>query len=380
MPFAFVDLDLFEENVASIARRARGKPVRVASKSLRCTRLLQRILERGAPFRGVLAFTAAEALHLSDRGLEDIVVAYPTWEPRHIEGVAAAASVGTRITLMVDSEAHVDHIDAIARRAGSVIPVCIDVDLSQDMPGFRFGAWRSPIRSREDALAVGAAVAKAAHVTLDGIMGYEAQIAGLPDRAPGSKMKTPAIRALKRRAAKAVVERRMEVVEALRGAGHELRFVNGGGTGSIEVTASDPSVTEIAAGSGFYSPTLFDHYDSFRHHPAAGFAIPIVRRPAPGVFTCLGGGYTASGPPGPDKVPVPYLPEGATLIATEGAGEVQTPIRYSGPEALDLGEPVFMRHAKAGELCERFADFAVASEGRVVDRVPTYRGEGRCFL
>lgn len=379
MPFAFLDLDLFDTNIEAIARRAEGRRVRIASKSIRCISALRRILDAGPPFEGILAFTAPEALHLVARGFEDIVVAYPTWEPRHIEAAAAAAAEGTPVTLMVDSIAHVRHVDEIASRVGSIVPLCIDLDLSQDLPGVRLGAWRSPLRDPSDALAVAAAIAGAANVTLDGVMGYEAQVAGLPDRAPGARLKTPAIRVLKRRAARAIVERRAEIVHALRGAGHEPRFVNGGGTGSMEVTSRDTSVTEIAVGSGFYSPGLFDHYDSFRHLPAAGFAVQVVRRPATNVFTCLGGGYIASGAPGPDKEPIPYLPPGARLIPTEGAGEVQTPIRYDGDE-LDIGAPVFMRHAKAGELCERFTHLVLAADGRIVDQVPTYRGEGRSFL
>ena len=72
-------------------------------------------------------------------------------------------------------------------------------------------------------------------------------------------------------------------------------FVNGGGTGSIVSTSADPSVTEIAAGSGLYSPALFDGYRSIRPIPAAFFALPVVRRPRPGIVTALGGGWIASG-------------------------------------------------------------------------------------
>jgi D-serine deaminase-like pyridoxal phosphate-dependent protein len=188
------------------------------------------------------------------------------------------------------------------------------------------------------------------------------------------------IRLLKRRSVPRVADRRAAVVHALRTAGLTLRFVNGGGTGSLETTASEAAVTEVTAGSAFFSPGLFDHYDNFRHAPAVGFAIQIVRRPAPGIFTCLGGGYVASGATGPDKAPVPYLPAGASLLGTEGAGEVQTPIRYSGHEQLSLGDPIFMRHAKAGELCERFTHLLVTADGEVVDEISTYRGDGLCFL
>lgn len=148
----------------------------------------------------------------------------------------------------------------------------------------------------------------------------------------------------------------------------------------METTVQEDVVTEVTVGSGFYSPTLFDHYTRFRHEPAAGFAIEVVRRPAPEIYTCQGGGYIASGAAGPDKLPQPWLPEGARLTTNEGAGEVQTPVIYEGSVSLNLGSPIFMRHSKAGELCERFRTLLLVSEGKVVDEVNTYRGDGQCFL
>jgi D-serine deaminase-like pyridoxal phosphate-dependent protein len=156
-----------------------------------------------------------------------------------------------------------------------------------------------------------------------------------------------------------------------------LRFVNGGGTGSVERTAAEPAITEVAAGSGLFAPTLFDAYTSFSPRPAAFFALPVVRRPRRGVATVLGGGYPASGAPGRDRLPRPVFPPGLRLDRQEGAGEVQTPVL--GAE-LEVGDRVWFRHAKAGELCERFDVLHLVRGDRVVDVVPTYRGEGRAFL
>jgi hypothetical protein len=121
-------------------------------------------------------------------------------------------------------------------------------------------------------------------------MFYDAQIAGLPDS-------SVAVRLVKRASASSLLRRRHEIVEAVRTV-TELEFVNGGGTGSLHVTGHDPVVTELAAGSGLYGPGLFDGYDAFTPRPAAAFALPVVRRPGPGVATAFSGGYIASGPPG----------------------------------------------------------------------------------
>ena len=173
--------------------------------------------------------------------------------------------------------------------------------------------------------------------------------------------------------------RRAAAVAAVRALA-PLELVNGGGTGSLHLTAREAAVTEIAAGSGLYGPTLFDAYRAFRPRPAALFALPVVRRPGPGVATALGGGYLASGPADSARLPRPHLPAGLRLDRQEGAGEVQTPLLGAPADALAVGDRVWMRHAKAGELCERFRSLHLIEGDRVVEEVPTYRGEGQCFL
>jgi D-serine deaminase-like pyridoxal phosphate-dependent protein len=254
--------------------------------------------------------------------------------------------------------------------------------MSIDMPGLHFGVWRSAIRTPEQARPIIERIVNSSHTYLDGVMGYEAQVAGVCDHIPGIEeaVKDALVRELKKRSIPEVAERRATIVELVRSYGISPRFVNGGGTGSIDSTRQDPVVTEITVGSAFYAPALLDDYRDFRYEPAAAYAIEIVRRPQPHIYTCLGGGYTASGSSVPVKLPRPYLPDGAKLESTEGAGEVQTPVRYAGPVALALGDPIFMRHSKAGELCERFTKLLLVSQGSIIDEVNTYRGDGQCFI
>jgi D-serine deaminase-like pyridoxal phosphate-dependent protein len=184
---------------------------------------------------------------------------------------------------------------------------------------------------------------------------------------------------MKRLSTRDVAERRAAVVDAI-SAISELEFVNGGGTGSITTTVAEPTVTEVAAGSGFYAPMLFQYYRSLTLAPAAGYVLPVARKPADEVATALGGGYVASGAPRPDRQPVPVWPAGLKLDPLEGAGEAQTPLRGPAATALRPGDRVYLRHAKAGELCERFNVLHLVEAGRIIDEVPTYRGEGKCFL
>jgi D-serine deaminase-like pyridoxal phosphate-dependent protein len=380
MPFAWLDLDRMEENAKAILGRAGDKKIRIATKSIRSVPVLERILKMDARFQGLMCFTGPEAVWLSSLGFDDLLIAYPTWHPAQIQAICAEVRKGKRITCMVDSHAHVHHLDAIALAEGVKLPICLDLDLSLKVAGIHFGVFRSQIDSVAAALALHAEIKKANGLNLHALMGYEAQVAGLGDRIPGQKLKNIAIRSLKKRSIRFVEKQRQAVVEALRQDGAILGLINGGGTGSMEFNRTEKVVTEITVGSGFFQSHLFDYYDNFRHQPAAGFAVEIVRQPQANIWTCHGGGYVASGAMGPEKAPLPYLPSGAKLHPNEGAGEVQTPVVYDGPEKLQLGDPIFFRHSKAGELCERFNQLHLLAKGKCIGTFPTYRGVGQCFL
>ncbi|MBP3965416.1 amino acid deaminase/aldolase [Paenibacillus lignilyticus] len=380
-PFAFVDLDMLDRNIAAIANAAGSKKVRIASKSIRCLEVMRRILASSPVYQGIMCYTADEAAMLVREGFDDLLLGYPQWQPDRIAELVRSIGEGRSITFMVDCAEHVRQIERIAAEQGVVVPLCLDIDMSADYPGLHFGVWRSPLSSWEQACPVAELIAASAWLKLDGIMGYEAQVAGLGDNVAGKQLKNSVIRWLKKRSIAEVAKRRREVVEGLEAMGAaELRFVNAGGTGSMDSSRLEACVTEITAGSGFYAPGLFDAYTGFRYEPAAGFAVEIVRRPRPDIVTCMGGGYTASGAIGIEKQAQVYLPEGLELFPLEGAGEVQTPLRVKNGLSLSLGDPVFFRHAKAGELCERFLHLVAVSKGQIVGEYATYRGMGACFL
>jgi D-serine deaminase-like pyridoxal phosphate-dependent protein len=387
-PFAAVDLDAFWRNAIDMERRAGGKPIRLASKSVRCRALQERVL--GLPgFQGTLAFTLPEALWLAQLGFEDIVVAYPTVNRTALRALAVHAEQahGAHVAVMVDSVAQLDSIESAAPSGNTPIEVCIDVDAGLWMLDgrIRIGAKRSPVHAPEQAADLAREILMRERLRLVGIMAYESQIAGLGDAPPGRRLRGTAIRALQRRSVNELAVRRAAAVgavqEVLRATSVEpLRFVNGGGTGSLELTGAERVITEIAAGSGLYGPTLFDAYRVFRPEPAALFALPVVRKPTATVATVLGGGYLASGPADAARLPTPFLPPGLSLDKQEGAGEVQTPLVGPPARELHVGDRVWFRHAKAGELCERFDRLYLIEGEHIVEEVPTYRGEGKCFL
>jgi D-serine deaminase-like pyridoxal phosphate-dependent protein len=389
-PFAFVDLDAMEENARRMLAQAAGLPIRVASKSIRCLALLRRALEFDPGFRGVLAFTLPEALWLADQGLDDIVVAYPTADREAISDLTARAAGGAgRVpVLMVDDYPHLDMIEAAIGGGRAEIPVCLDIDVSWwPLRGrlARIGPKRSPIHYPWKARKVALEICERPGTRLAGLMAYEGHIAGVGDRVPGRPLRSLAIRAMQSASERDIRRRMPAVLSEVRGViretgAPELEFVNAGGTGSLARTAAGGFATELTAGSGFYAPALFDNYRSLDLLPAAFFTVPVVRRPGRGVATALGGGYPASGAATKDRLPVPWLPEGLALDPQEGAGEVQTPLTGIAAKRLRIGDRVYMRHAKAGELCERFGSLFLVRGDQVVDQVPSYRGEGKAFL
>ncbi len=381
-PLAIVDEGAFDRNAADMTRRAAGRPIRVATKSLRCRYLIERALAKPG-YQGVMCYSLAEALWLHAAGTsEDLLVAYPTVDRRALRALAADEAARSRVTIMVDSAAHLDLVDRVLGDGHPEIRVCLELDVSwrplARKPVVHIGTWRSPLHLPEQAADFAQTVVRRPGFRLVGVMGYEGQVAGLGDAPPGHPVRARLIRLIQARSVPELNRRRSETIRRIQGL-TSLEFVNGGGTGSLESTARDASVTELTAGSGLVGPTLFDAYRRFSPDPALLFALPVVRRPGPDIATLFSGGYVASGTGTSDRLPRPYLPSGLSLTGVEGAGEVQTPVRGAAAGRLQPDDRVWLRHAKAGELAERFAEYRVIHDDGQVTAAPTYRGEGQCF-
>jgi D-serine deaminase-like pyridoxal phosphate-dependent protein len=368
-PALYLDEEALAKNIDWVLRNAGGKKIRVATKSIRSVSILKKILEASPVFQGLMTFTLEESLWLREQGFKDLLIGYPTVDSTHLKILAQDPS---EIILMVDDPRQIEILKA--HYEGRPFSICLDIDLSMDLPGVRFGVFRSPLKNLERIKNISALILKTPEVRLLGLMGYEAQIAGVMDK------ESFLMRFLKSLSIPQLRKRRREIFHSLINEGHKLPLINGGGTGSLKNTSEESIVTEVTIGSAFFAPVLFDHYQSFSLTPAVGFALSVVRNPEPGVYTCLGGGYIASGAMEKIKTPTPYLPAGLRTTKNEGAGEVQTPLLYSGSEKLEIGSLVFLRHAKAGEACEHFQEIHVINRDKLVTTIKTYRGDGQRFL
>lgn len=379
-PVAVLDLDAVDANLADLRRRAGGTPIRVASKSLRVRPLIEHSLAAGG-FSGILAFTLGEALSLVEAGQRDVVLGYPSVDAPSLRRLAADDAARAAITLMVDETSQLDLIDHVAP-GHPPLRIALELDVAYSpvaaLATLRFGALRSPLRTPEQLRALAEEVLRRPGFELVGVMAYEGQIAGVADADPG--LYSRAVRLMKSRSALDVARRRAAAIHALQGL-TELQFVNAGGTGSLESSSAEAVVTEVAAGSGIVGSGLFDRYRAFSPTPAVHFGMDVVRRPGPGIATVLGGGWIASGVPAADRLPTIVWPAGLVYARDEAAGEVQTPLIGPAAEKLRVGDVVWFRHAKAGEIAEHVDSYAVlrrtaAGDLRVIDHWPTYRGEG----
>lgn len=372
-PLAFVDMDLLDQNIQQIARQTALHQLRVASKSLRCVALLHYLQTKLDNYAGLMTYSLRETLHLLKKGFDQILIGYPVVHQASIAQIIPFLRGGRSVVFMVDAPEHLAVLEQIGHEHSLTILVCIDTDMSLRLPGLHFGVWRSQINTRKKFVAIVDAIHGSSSLQLVGIMGYEAQTAGIADTGNGL-LKDRAITMLKKMSLKN--EKKIRAwCDYLDKKNIKLSFVNGGGTGSIDTTALDPHVSEITVGSGFYAPALFDYYHRFRYAPAAAFALEVTRKPTKGIVTCHFGGYVASGAVGKSKTPIPYLPEGLQLVGNEATGEVQTPI-ICGKNKIGIGDTIFFRHAKAGELCEHFNELYLVRQGKIIDICKTYRGEG----
>ncbi|WP_019672452.1 alanine racemase [Psychrobacter lutiphocae] len=390
-PSAWLDLDALDHNIKLVNEKTKAVHLRLATKSIRSIDVLKYIIDKSPNYIGLMSYAADESAYLLENGFDNILCAYPTLDTQSIAKTFEYTKQGATMVWMVDRPEQVDVLNQIAKSQNQTVEICLDINMSMPLPKLYFGTKRSALIKKRDVKKLLKHIKSCRHVKLVALMGYEAQIAGLPEHLPGKTMLSPAIKMLKNRSQKQVSTRRGSLVSWLIKQGVDLKIVNGGGSGSMDFTSSQPEVTEITVGSAYYKPAYFDYMDSMADFkPAAGFALPITRRPEKHVITCHGGGFIASGAVGIDKAPIVHYPQGLSILPDEGYGEVQTPLVVDSKIIKNgmmpqIGDAVWCRHAKAGELCEHFnelvcyrANAQLTAEGAAYT-MTTYRGEGQCF-
>ena len=246
-PALLLDLDIARKNIAVMAghmERA-GKSLRPHTKTHKAPQIARLQVDAGAI--GVSTATAWEAIVMIDAGVDDILVANEVVGPSRIRALAEAARDG-RVTVAVDSAANLDDLSAAAVAAGSVIGVLVEVDV---------GMNRGGVRSKEEALDVARHAVSLPGIEWRGAMGYEGHCMLEPDRALRVTKQGKAMTHL------------FEVVDHLAADGIECEIVSAGGTGTYDLIAAHPRVTELQAGSYVFM-------DAFHGSLIPGFDVALT--------------------------------------------------------------------------------------------------------
>lgn len=379
-PSAWLDLNALDHNIEIVNKKTQQVNLRIASKSVRSIEVLQYIKDKTPNFIGLMSYAADESVHLLEHGFDNIICAYPTFDAASIVKTFAYTNKGATMVWMVDTIEHWQLLEDLGRRHKTSIQVCLDINMSMPLPKLYFGTKRSSLMKRKQLKQLLAKGKLFKYAKISAVMGYEAQIAGLPEMAPNKTKLAPIIRGLKVSSKKQVSRRRQSLVNWLRRQGINLAMVNGGGSGSMDYTCAQTEITEITVGSAYYFPALFSYMDSMQaFKPAAGFVLQVTRQPENNVITCHSGGFIASGSYGADKQPVVLYPDNLSILPDEGFGEVQTPMEVKGKNRPNIEDYVWCRHAKAGELCEHFHELIAYRGDSVEGQLITYRGEGKAF-
>ncbi len=371
-PCAILDLPTFNANVETMEEiiLPLHKYIRLGTKSVRVPALIQSLLARSW-VNGVLIFHPNEIAYLQDLcQVKDFLLAYPIIGEKDAQTIAEAAKrdLQAKITIMIDNESHLQILEQAAARLNVKLHVCIDVNMSVTYLGIYAGVRRSPLNQAEEVVKLAQQIDHYPHLHFRGIMGYEAQNAGIGDD-------TRLYRKMKAKSRQIVNIRRQQIVDALEKAGFHCEIVNGGGSGCMKDTAYETTITEIGAGSALFKSYIFDPIKALEDFsPSLFMALRIVRKPTSEIVTTFSGGFYASAAGKPPKV---VLPSGVTPLPMEGFGEVQTPFTFNPKQlALSIGDIILCRFAKAGEPLERFNEVAVVENGKIIDHYPTYRGVG----
>jgi D-serine deaminase-like pyridoxal phosphate-dependent protein len=348
-PALLLDIDLAKGNIDAMARWARTAQVslRPHIKVHKCTELAWLQVAAGAV--GVSVATVWEALAMARAGLADVFIVNEVVGAGKLPVVMEAATHAS-ISVAVDDESQVTALSAAAARAGVDIGVVIDVDT---------GMGRCGVRDVAAALAVARAVAASRGLQLNGVSGYEGHCTLEPIRARRTTMVHIAMNRL------------VEAADALIQDGHPCSVVSAGGTGTYELTAVNPRVTEIQAGS-------YVVMDSFHKDLTAEFELAltvlttVISRH--GDRAILDGGRKAVG-----SDHRPPRPRGLDA-EMQFVDEEHTGIALLNETELAIGEPVELIPGYAPTAVNLYDVIHVVSKGRVVDLWPIQARYGRATL
>jgi D-serine deaminase-like pyridoxal phosphate-dependent protein len=247
-PALVVDLDAFERNLALMAKRAAtaGLALRPHAKTHKSATIGHRQIEAGAI--GVCCVKLGEAEALAQAGLRRLLVTSPVVGSDGAARAAALVRIDPDLLLVADHRKQIETLASAASAAEVRLSIVIDIDV---------GMGRTGVPTPAAAVALAQQIARCPSLRLAGVQGY------------GGKWQHIAGEAERRAAVEQGMARLTAAIEALRAAGHDVRLVTGGGTGSFAADAALRVLNEVQPGSYIFMDN--EYRDALGHDADGAF-------------------------------------------------------------------------------------------------------------
>ena len=169
-PFAVVDLDGMERNIARMARYFSERPanLRPHFKHHKCSEIARMQIAAGAV--GITCQTTDEVAAAVRAGIGDVLIASVVTDRTRLASLARSAA-DARVTVAVDSAAAAGMAAEAAARAGVVLEVVVEYDI---------GMHRSGVESIAEAVALAEHLAALPGLEFRGVMAYEGHWSSSP--------------------------------------------------------------------------------------------------------------------------------------------------------------------------------------------------------
>lgn len=330
-PVLLLDLERLEHNVRTMATHFRqaGVQWRPHAKAFK-TPAIAHLLKRAGAI-GVTVAKVSEAEVMAAAGIDDILIAHLiVGRSKALRLAALQRQASVKVT--VDHPDHLPTLSEAARETGVSLGVLVDVDL---------GMGRTGVGSAEAAVVLARRVAETPGLRFEGLMGYEGHTLFIPD--PEEK----------RQAIGQAIGRLIEAKRAVEASGLPCKIISAGGSGSYQITAGLPGLTEIQAGGGVFACMYYVEVCRVAGHQAAiSILATVVSRPRPDRAILDAGRKALS-----DYKIMPTLPAYPDSRIVGLSAEHAT---------IELGPATDLRIGQKVEVIPGYSDFTFVLHDRVI--------------
>jgi D-serine deaminase-like pyridoxal phosphate-dependent protein len=272
-PALLVDLDVMDANIARVADECRRHGVgwRPHIKGHKTPEIARRQLAAGAI--GITCAKLGEAEVMAAAGITEILIANQIVGPGKVRRLIELLERAP-VIVSVDSLANVTELAEAAARGRRELRLVIEVNIGMNRAGVAPGP---PV------IALADAIAAQPGLRFVGVTGWESHAVTIAD--PGEKERVVA----------AAVALLAASADDCRQAGHDVRIVSCGGTGTFPYCVRQPGVTEVQVGGAIFSDV---HYRTHYHldHPCAlTLLTTVTSRPTPARIVLDAGKKAMSG-------------------------------------------------------------------------------------